>query len=895
MAIAHVQSKGATNDADATSIAATFDSNVSAGNLLVVAGQFGDAPSVSDTLGNSYQLAVENGGTRIFYCANCLGGANTVTVQFDSATYNRISIHEFSGAAKSDVLDVTANSGIVDPGSSATDGDSSGPATTTVDGALIFGCIMDIPSAWSIAAGTGFTERYDNNIDYEAESKVQATAGSVAATWTASNTDGYRAVMAAFKPQPLPAYFGSASNPTDNSALDGSAARVVIPVSNMQAGDLCFMLAQVRNSTATLSVFETGGQSWNTLAQFNATNVRGRLFWCTFNGSWSANPSVTGGSAGVSMTVVMHAFRPPTTSYTWAVDVVQVTGTFTAGSSPFTKTINGITSLTDGAIVFASWASVDDNTWGSLTSGWSTPGTSQYRNTQSSSNQSITSAYKIMATAGASGNVAKNQATLGGDAGATSIVAFKAVLSTPVSLADSGSGADGISVGTTLAVSDSGSGSDAIALAGSLNLLDAGGGVDAQSIAAALALADSGSGADILVFAQTVAIAISDGGTGEDALAAINAAVSLVDSGSGQDVVAALAAALSLADSGSGADAIAALQAAVAISDAGAGAEVLSLIGNALISDVGSGNDVISTILANLSLFDSGAGSDILSLVNAVLLSDSGTGLDALTVLAVVLVALEDGGVGVDEVAILIASLSLSDSGAGAESMKQVASLQLADAGTGGDVLALAAAIPIGDSGVGVDAITLAANLFLDDSGDGTDSVLVYVPLSIADAGSGLDDLTIGGQVSLSDFGTGVDLFELLGQIAIADAASGTDTLIAVIEGAEAAVSLADAGLGEDSLSVVAYQSLSDLGAAIDELLLEGHIVIVDSGIGTEGMVRVARGTASQAYEAISRKRGYEATARRRGFESSSREQAFEASSRERNFKATTRKRNYDA
>jgi hypothetical protein len=33
-----------------------------------------------------------------------------------------------------------------------------------------------------------------------------------------------------------------------------------------------------------------------------------------------------------------------------------------------------------------------------------------------------------MATAGASGNVSKNQATLGGDAGACLIIAFKAVI-----------------------------------------------------------------------------------------------------------------------------------------------------------------------------------------------------------------------------------------------------------------------------------------------------------------------------------------------------------------------------------------------------------------------------------------------------------------------------------
>jgi hypothetical protein len=131
-----------------------------------------------------------------------------------------------------------------------------------------------------------------------------------------------------------------------------------------------------------------------------------------------------------SNTVVMHVFRPSNTSSVWQVDVAQVSGNFAAPSSPYTVTIPGITTITDGALVFATWASTDDNTWGSLTAGWSTPGSAQYRNT-SGSDQSQTHAYKVMAIAGASGNVSKNQATLGGDAGARLIIAFKAVIVCP--------------------------------------------------------------------------------------------------------------------------------------------------------------------------------------------------------------------------------------------------------------------------------------------------------------------------------------------------------------------------------------------------------------------------------------------------------------------------------
>jgi hypothetical protein len=126
----------------------------------------------------------------------------------------------------------------------------------------------------------------------------------------------------------------------------------------------------------------------------------------------------------------MHVFRPSNTSSVWQVDVAQVSGNYAAPGGAHTVTIPGITTITDGALVFAAWASSDNNTWGSLTAGWSTPGLAQYRNS-SGNDQSETHAYKVMATAGASGNVSKNQATLGGDAGAYLIIAFKAVIVCP--------------------------------------------------------------------------------------------------------------------------------------------------------------------------------------------------------------------------------------------------------------------------------------------------------------------------------------------------------------------------------------------------------------------------------------------------------------------------------
>jgi hypothetical protein len=222
-------------------------------------------------------------------------------------------------------------------------------------------------------------------------------------------------------------YFGSASTPID-TGTNTTNPTVVTPPGSMLAGDLVLMIAQSRDSTAALAISNNGGQSWTSETQQNQTNCRIRLFWCRFNGTWSANPSVSFGNTNNHI-VVMHVFRPSNTSSVWQVDVAQVSGNFAAPPAPNrTVTIPGITTITDGALVFAAWASSDNNTWGSLTAGWSTPGSAQYRN---ASNASQTHAYKVMATAGASGNVSKNQATLGGDAGAYLIIAFKAVIVCP--------------------------------------------------------------------------------------------------------------------------------------------------------------------------------------------------------------------------------------------------------------------------------------------------------------------------------------------------------------------------------------------------------------------------------------------------------------------------------
>src|SRR5687767_5327805 len=104
------------------------------------------------------------------------------------------------------------------------------------------------------------------------------------------------------------AYFGSASNPADNGSNTVNTIAVTPPAS-MTEGQLVLFIGHVRSST-TITVSETGGQTWNALDHIeNGAVVRARVFWCRYNGTWSANPSLTQSST-ICFSAVMHVFTP---------------------------------------------------------------------------------------------------------------------------------------------------------------------------------------------------------------------------------------------------------------------------------------------------------------------------------------------------------------------------------------------------------------------------------------------------------------------------------------------------------------------------------------------------------------------------------------------------------
>lgn len=226
-------------------------------------------------------------------------------------------------------------------------------------------------------------------------------------------------------------YIASTGRPGDNSTQGGNVTSpLLIAAAGATTGDLIIVIAQYRGNATIQLGAESAGQTWNSLTQFNDTGnlCAVRIFWCrwntaTYNGN-DPNFDVVSGSSSIAFATVGHIFRPTTSTNTWAVDNAQSSASYSAPSTPFTVTITGVTPSHASSVAVACWFSEDDNTWGSLSgTGWNVAGDAQYRNT-TGSDMSSSYAYKIQSSAAATGNVSKNQATLGGDAGATCIVSF---------------------------------------------------------------------------------------------------------------------------------------------------------------------------------------------------------------------------------------------------------------------------------------------------------------------------------------------------------------------------------------------------------------------------------------------------------------------------------------
>lgn len=223
----------------------------------------------------------------------------------------------------------------------------------------------------------------------------------------------------------------ASANPSDGGTLyDAGPSAIIFPTpAGTVTGDLIeFTVA--RRGTLDITMSGTGGQSWTagTLRQTGSHSVK--KFWCRFNGTWVGNVTIaTLATANLSVQGTMIAIIPTTGTNTWAIDVAETFATFNAPSgTPFGVSITGRTTLAASTITIATYSSLDKNTWALEAGSWANAGNAQYRQVDSSGasrNLSLSHAYLVRTSAGATGNVTNDQVTLGGDAGLKLITTYK--------------------------------------------------------------------------------------------------------------------------------------------------------------------------------------------------------------------------------------------------------------------------------------------------------------------------------------------------------------------------------------------------------------------------------------------------------------------------------------
>ena len=248
-----------------TSLSATFAAPVTAGNTLIVTGTAARPAgtlTISDTQGNTYLPVMgpasdpaQNVSAYIWYVPNVRGGATTITITPTSRRALEIHASEWTGIAPVNPVDQTVWG--VGVGTLA----SSGTATTTSNGQLIFGYTFIANTA---TAGAGFAPLTLVNGDL-AEYMIQPAAGPVAATFT-QNSGDWIVLMATFRPAPpaggdTTAPTVSMTAPAGGSTLAGSVAVGATAADNIGVAGVRFQVDGVNIGAEDTS--EPYSISWN--------------------------------------------------------------------------------------------------------------------------------------------------------------------------------------------------------------------------------------------------------------------------------------------------------------------------------------------------------------------------------------------------------------------------------------------------------------------------------------------------------------------------------------------------------------------------------------------------------------------------------------------------------
>ena len=289
----------------ASSLSAAFP-NTTAGDVILVAFDYNaqlTVTAVADSQGNVYSqigspITSPGGAISVIYYANKIkGGPDTVAVKLSAnSPFIELYLTEYHGLNATNPIDnhrgATGNPVAV----------SSGPASTTVAGDIIFGyCLGDL----ACTAGAGFTARstLDGNL---IEDVVVGNPSAYAATASATST--WTMKMVALKPATGPAVSLSPSTLSFTSPAVGTAsAAQVVTVSN--TGNAALNFSSIALSGANLGDFSQTNTCGSSLAAgaHCALNV---TFKPTVTGTRSAAVTLTdNATASTTQTVRLSGLQ----------------------------------------------------------------------------------------------------------------------------------------------------------------------------------------------------------------------------------------------------------------------------------------------------------------------------------------------------------------------------------------------------------------------------------------------------------------------------------------------------------------------------------------------------------------------------------------------------------
>lgn len=179
----------------ATTVAVTLGSPVAVGNSIFISVGIGgsdgtETVAIQDDKGNVYVIkdqrrdAAQTYSWQLAYFSNAINSPQTITATISgSRSFLTIMADEHSNVG---VFDKSALNDQVAPGN-GTDVITSGSVTTSANGELIYSSCVCVNSD-GIVIGTGFSGNQSPAVAFTfiSESKLQVSAGAVAATYTAT-------------------------------------------------------------------------------------------------------------------------------------------------------------------------------------------------------------------------------------------------------------------------------------------------------------------------------------------------------------------------------------------------------------------------------------------------------------------------------------------------------------------------------------------------------------------------------------------------------------------------------------------------------------------------------------------------------------------------------------